>query len=116
MGCAIEIWGLAVITSFAQGSLAERLSTFHEEVFLDFAYTTAHMHTHTHTHTHTQHRFGILSAFLTLPSSSLSQPVVTYFNLCVFARRPCEPSWAQLHVGRSLGWEETGGEDRGVGR
>ena len=53
MGCAIEIWGLAVITSFAQGSLAERLSTFHEEVFLDFAYTTAHMHTHAHTHTHT---------------------------------------------------------------
>ena len=69
-----------------------------------------------HNHTHAQHPFGILSAFFTLPSSSLSQPVVMYFNLCMFANRPCEPSWAQLHVGRSLGWEETGGEDRGVGR
>ena len=116
MGCAIEIWGLSVITSFAQHSLAKRLSAFHEEVFLDFAYTTTHMRVHTHTHTRTAPLWFSLIAFFTLPSSSLSQSVVTYFNLYMFTHRLCEPFLGTAHVGRSLGWGEIGGEVTGVGR
>lgn len=86
MGYTTEIWGLLVTTYFAQCSLAERLSTFHEEVFLGFAY----IHTHARAYTHTP-KFSppvTLSQPPLLPSTPLSHFVIIYL-ICIYLLLVC---------------------------